>query len=239
MSNPQCENGYTKIANEILDALCHIRINGEARQILDTIIRKTYGYHKKQDKISLSQFVITTGIKKPNICKAINKLRQMNLIIIIQKDNGDINSYRFNKDFDTWEPLSKKITLSKKIISVIQKDNASLSKKIHTKDNTTKDNKDIPPSAVPINSWTKEILIWLEERRKTKFADYGKQLSALGRLKKAGYAPEDIKKYLALMEKDDWWKDKSPDFVNLAGNIHKYNKKEDLNPLFYGHSKRN
>lgn len=44
-------------------------------------------------------------------------------------------------EFETfWKPLPKKITLSKKITTVIEKDNASLSKKLHTIDNTTKDN---------------------------------------------------------------------------------------------------
>ena len=140
MANPQIDNGYTKIANEIYDALCKIRIPGEAHQILHVVIRKTYGFNKKQDWIALSQFCLMTGLKRPNVCRAINKLKIMNIIIVIQKDNGDIRLYRFNKDFDTWKPLSKKITLSKKIMSVIQKDNEALSKKIHTKDNTTKDN---------------------------------------------------------------------------------------------------
>jgi len=70
-------------------------------------------------------------------------------------------------------------------------------------------------------NWVKEILIWLEERRKIKFADYGKQISALGRLKKAGYEPEKIKKYMKAMEKNDFWRDKSPDFVTLAAHIHR------------------
>ena len=49
MVSPQWENGYTKIANEILESLARIRINGEARQVLDVIIRKTYGYGKKTE----------------------------------------------------------------------------------------------------------------------------------------------------------------------------------------------
>jgi len=138
MSNPQCENGYTKIANELLSALCRIRINGEATQILYVIFRKTYGYNKKRDRISLSQFCLLTGLKKPNVCRAIKKLIAMKLIIKIDNTKGEI--YLIQKDFDQWKPLSKKITLSKKIMGVIKKDNASLSKKIHTKDNTTKDN---------------------------------------------------------------------------------------------------
>ena len=53
---PQLENGYTKIANELLEAIAAIRIPGEAMQVLLVIIRKTYGYCKKKDAISISLF---------------------------------------------------------------------------------------------------------------------------------------------------------------------------------------
>src|SRR3990167_10244635 len=139
MANPQCENGYIRFASELWEALCGIRIPGEARQVFDFIARKTYGYNKKEDAISLSQFVLATSIKKSNICACLKQLKKMNLIII-QKDNDIANIYSINKDFQSWKPLSKKITLPKKIMTVIQKDNASLSKKIPTINNTTIDN---------------------------------------------------------------------------------------------------
>lgn len=129
MASPQTENGFTRIANEIVEALARTRISGEARQVVDVILRKTYGFQKTEDQISLSQFVLSTSIKRPNVCRALNKLLSMNLII--KKDNGKIPTYRFNKDFDTWKPLSKKIT-------IIKKDNESLSKKIHTKETIQK-----------------------------------------------------------------------------------------------------
>ena len=121
MSSPQLENGYTKIANELLDALCRIRISGEARQVLDFIIRKTYGFNKKEDIIALSQICLGTGLKKSTTCKATNKLISMNMIT--KKDNALGNIYRFNKDFDSWKPLPKKITLPKKEMSVTKKGN--------------------------------------------------------------------------------------------------------------------
>lgn len=144
---PQLENGYTKIANELLEAIAAIRIPGEAMQVLLVIIRKTYGYCKKKDAISLSQFVAATGIKKPNVCRAVKKLLDMNIIKplskkiikIIEKDNAYISEYELNKDCSSWIPLSKKITLSKKIKNVIEKDNLPLSKKIPTKETITKE----------------------------------------------------------------------------------------------------
>ena len=64
MRSPQLENGHTRLANEIMEALCRFRIPGVERQVLDAIIRKTYGWHKKKDAISLSQFVEMTGVTK-------------------------------------------------------------------------------------------------------------------------------------------------------------------------------
>lgn len=136
---PQIENGYLKIANELLDAVIAIRIPGEAMQVFLFIMRKTYGFNKKADCIALSQFTGATGLKRPNVCRAIKKLAEMKLIIVIKKDNSSITEYRVHKVLEDWQPLSKKITLSKKIMNVIKKDNRTLSKKIHTKDNT-KDN---------------------------------------------------------------------------------------------------
>lgn len=112
MASPQKENGFTPIANEILEALAMIRIPGEARQLLDVILRKTYGFNKSEDAISLSQFVLKTGLKKNSVCKGLNKLKQLN--IITQKVNDIANTYRFNKDFSTWKPLPKKGTSTPK-----------------------------------------------------------------------------------------------------------------------------
>lgn len=131
--NPQIENGHTDIANEIIDFLCGYRLSGEEWQILLVILRKTYGWHKKSDDISLSQFYFLTRIKKPNIVRAINKLIEKK--VIIKKDKGSISNYTFNKDFSGWEALSKKITHN--INNIIKKDNDILisSNKINDLDN--------------------------------------------------------------------------------------------------------
>lgn len=124
MASPQKEDGYTALANEFMDALAKIRIPGEQMQCLLVILRKTWGWNKKSDDISLSQFIESTGINKQNVCRAINGLLSKKIIAVIKKDNAHSN-YAIQKDFDKWKPLSKKITLSKKIKPVIKKDNKS------------------------------------------------------------------------------------------------------------------
>jgi len=137
MANPQIENGHVDIANEIIEALAKIRISGEEMQCLWVIFRKTYGWHKKEDIIALSQFCEYTRMKKSNICRSLSKLLSKKIIAIIKNDNG-ITTYRFNKDYDSWKPLSKKITLSKVIKGGLKKDNESLSLLRHTKETIQK-----------------------------------------------------------------------------------------------------
>jgi len=130
MANPQKENGYTAIANEIMDALIKYRLPGEQTKCLLFIIRKTYGFNKKEDMISNSQFVRATGLNKGNVSRAIKGL--INKKLVIKIDNKRIPSYRFNKHYKTWKVLSKKQP-------VIKIDNSELSKLTPTKDTITKD----------------------------------------------------------------------------------------------------
>jgi phage replication O-like protein O len=109
MANPQKEEGYTAIANEIMEALCRIRIRGEEMQVLNVILRKTYGWKKCEDTIALSKFVEMTGMKKPNVVRAISGLLSKMIIIVIKNDNAPAHVYKFNKDYDKWVPLSKKM----------------------------------------------------------------------------------------------------------------------------------
>jgi phage replication O-like protein O len=158
---PQLENeGYFQISRELQKELCKIRISGQERQVLDAIIFKTYGFGKKTDWISLSQFVELTGLIKPHIIRAIKKLLDKNIITKI--GNGYKNIYGINKYYTTWKPLPKMITLPKKITTITNIDNdhyqnwqQPLPKLIPTLNNITLNNitkKNITNTSVSKNS---------------------------------------------------------------------------------------
>ena len=139
MKNPQLENGYIRIATEIWEALAKYRLPGEQMQCLFVIIRKTYGWGKKEDGIALSQFEAATGIKKPNIHRALKALKDKN-IIVIKKDYHRFITYGFNKNYQKWKQLSKRIRVIKTDNGKLSKQiTRGLSKKINTIDTITKD----------------------------------------------------------------------------------------------------
>ena len=149
MASPQIEDGYTKIANEIMDALCRIRIPGEEMQVLNAILRKTYGWQKCEDAIALSQFVEMTGMNKPHIIQSIKGLLLKKVIIVTEKGNSFAKVYKFNKDYDKWKPLPKKVTLLKKVKSITEKSNTLLPKTVPTKENNTKEKKERHVFVIP------------------------------------------------------------------------------------------
>ena len=110
MASPQPDK-FTKISNELLEAKARIRLSGEENQIWDVLLRKTYGFNKKMDVISLSQFALKTGLVKPSICRALNKLLIKNMIN--KKANANSVTYGIQKNYDEWKPLTKKLIVSK------------------------------------------------------------------------------------------------------------------------------
>lgn len=135
----QLENGYTKIANEMIDAFCKFRIRGESWQVLMAIFRKTYGYNKKEDWIAHTQIVEMTGLDKGNASRELSKLITQN--IVVKSDN----KLRLNKNYKEWKQVVKSDNkeLSKVTIPVVNIDTVVVksdgNKRQYTKDNTTKE----------------------------------------------------------------------------------------------------
>ena len=146
--NPQVENGYTRIANEILESLSKLIMSGEEWRLLIALLRFTYGWNKTSDTISLSQFCAATGMKKQNVCRTLKKLLSKQIIRIIKSDNKFASKYSFNKHFDEWVPLSKQIKpLSEQITGVIKTDKNRYPNGLHPKkykDTLTKDSEPLP-----------------------------------------------------------------------------------------------
>jgi phage replication O-like protein O len=157
MANPQVEDGHCDIANELLEAIIKTHFNSEEHSIFWTIVRKTYGWHKKSDRISFSQLEELTGMNRWNIAPTLKRLITRG--IIIRTGEGQTLDYGIQKDYENWKPLSKQITKplsnlitvgemeplsnSGKPLSILEKPLSKqitkpLSKQILTKENKTK-----------------------------------------------------------------------------------------------------
>jgi phage replication O-like protein O len=109
MAKPQLEDGYTSIANELLEQIVRLHLSPNLWQVLFFIIRKTYGYHKKEDYITNSQIVEGTGIHKSHVSRSIKLLIKKKIITRSGKFIG------IQKDWEQWEKLP---VLATKVTSI-------------------------------------------------------------------------------------------------------------------------
>lgn len=95
------EKGYTKINNDLLDYVMP-KLSPNAWKILCFIIRKTKGWHKEEDHLSISQIINETGIKnRTTVSKALKDLEKEHLINIYRPDDKvTSNSYSLNIDVE-------------------------------------------------------------------------------------------------------------------------------------------
>lgn len=141
MANPQKENGYTAVANEILEALIRSGLNGTEYGIVLLLLRKTYGFHKKEDEISLSQFLNYIPVTKPSLCKALKNLQLVKIIKLVKKGKSinSSNQYAFLKNYDEWQLVKKSKLVKKKKRTSKGLDNQLVNKPLHTKETSTKE----------------------------------------------------------------------------------------------------
>lgn len=82
VSGAQLENGFTRIANELLDRLIAAGLSQNQMRIVLAVIRKTYGYNKKRDDMTISQLATATGIHRTHASRAFHELIAANMLTV-------------------------------------------------------------------------------------------------------------------------------------------------------------
>ncbi|WP_159205080.1 replication protein [Klebsiella pneumoniae] len=211
------DDGFTRIANELLEAVMRAGLSQHQLLVFMAIMRKTYGFNKKSDWVSNEQLSELTGIL-PHKCSAAKSvlvkrgiLTQTGRVIGINKTVSEWSSLPVKGTEK--KPYLKKVTLpesGKK--SLPESGNAYYPNQVNTKDKHTKDNKDNinnPPkspravsfdaSAVQLPDWLSAEIwsSWVAYRRDLKKPIKSQQtvtqaINLLDRCRLNGYSPEEI-----------------------------------------------
>lgn len=201
-ANPQAENGHIDIAHEIAEALMKINLSPYEYRILWAIWRKTYGWHKKRDRISITQFQKMTGLKRQNVSRTLKRLVNRN--IIIRKDDSRIITYGFQKDYLKWK-------------DVIEIDDMSSKQMTHRHLNRCPQKKHNKRKRLYIDSSIEFQLATLlleriQKNKKERNLSHLKQpyLQKWAReidlmIRRDGRSPEQIRKVIEWCQKDPFW----------------------------------
>ena len=102
MTTPQIEDGYTRIANALLEALARARLSGRELAVALAVVRLTYGYAKKADRLSASQLAGVTGIPMRKISALLRSLEAKSILIVERRGSGRIPTIQIDKRIATW-----------------------------------------------------------------------------------------------------------------------------------------
>jgi phage replication O-like protein O len=171
-ANPQIEDGFFPIANELSEQFARLQLSGNQWRLLWVILRQSYGWKKKADRISFTLFERRTGLDRRNIGRELKELASRN--IIVKNDNSFIVSYGLQKDYSRWiyKPLSKMTTRRRKA-------------KLYRKD------KSKPLSKTLLSKLTTKPLSEMTTTKDTKYINEGKIFSQISELEKR-YSNQEI-----------------------------------------------
>jgi phage replication O-like protein O len=118
---------YTKIPNEILEALARTKLTAYESKYIHALLRKTFGWNKLSDYIANSQFAQLTGMRRPHVCRTQKHLIKRG--IVTQRGN----KLSINKSFDQWKELPHRVTVTPLGNSVTPLGNKKLPRLVATK----------------------------------------------------------------------------------------------------------
>jgi phage replication O-like protein O len=230
MPGPQKENGYTPIANEILEAVAKLSINATQFRILMVVWRFTYGFNRKHHKLSEGFISQATSLHKKQIGRELSDLIKRNILIEIEKPSfSKPRVIAFNKYYVGWVS-TKTLTGSGKVdqagiglvdppgIGLVDQERKYL-KTILKKEDASK----FTPESEPLKAalYLRSLIEQNNPRQPLPPADpeseklqsWAKSLDQLHRLGppggSKGYTWQEIKRLIDFSQADDFW----------AGNI--------------------
>ncbi|HCC5834857.1 replication protein [Citrobacter farmeri] len=114
------ENGYLRLANQIQDALCFVELSGREFRVLNAIVRLTYGWSKKEDRITNSLIADKTRLAVKHVSEAVLSLTYRN--IIKMRRIGQTRYIGINTLLDSWaytKPKCAKCPVSFPVAEVV------------------------------------------------------------------------------------------------------------------------
>ncbi|HAG7840362.1 MULTISPECIES: replication protein [Escherichia] len=205
------DDGYTRFANELLEAIASADLTARQLKVMLAYVRKTYGFNKKTDRIADEQIAQLTGLSRQNVNKAKKELISMNCLFMDGNQigvNREVSAWQFSKCLQVSNFVSK---LETKNVSKLETLNVSKLETHKRHSLKTKENINKPPISPKKNSQKfdpleTELPDWLSAETWLSWVTYRKEIgksikskqsvtqaiNVLSRSLEKGYTPEEI-----------------------------------------------
>ncbi|MQJ65469.1 replication protein [Escherichia coli] len=205
------DDGYTRFANELLEAIASADLTARQLKVMLAYVRKTYGFNKKTDRIADDQIAQLTGLSRQNVNKAKKELISMNCLFMDGNQigvNREVSAWQFSKCLQVSNFVSK---LETKNVSKLETLNVSKLETHKRHSLKTKENINKPPISPKkisqkFDPLETELPDWLSAETWLSWVTYRKEIgksikskqsvtqaiNVLSRSLEKGYTPEEI-----------------------------------------------
>ncbi|EEZ4294245.1 replication protein [Escherichia coli] len=205
------DDGYTRFANELLEAIASADLTARQLKVMLAYVRKTYGFNKKTDRIADEQIAQLTGLSRQNVNKAKKELISMNCLFMDGNQigvNSEVSAWQFSKCLQVSNFVSK---LETKNVSKLETLNVSKLETHKRHSLKTKENINKPPISPKkvsqkFDPLETELPDWLSAETWLSWVTYRKEIgksikskqsvtqaiNVLSRSLEKGYTPEEI-----------------------------------------------
>ncbi|HDW8363575.1 TPA: replication protein [Escherichia coli] len=205
------DDGYTRLANELLEAIASADLTARQLKVMLAYVRKTYGFNKKTDRIADEQIAQLTGLSRQNVNKAKKELISMNCLFMDGNQigvNSEVSAWQFSKCLQVSNFVSK---LETKNVSKLETLNVSKLETHKRHSLKTKENINKPPISPKkvsqkFDPLETELPDWLSAETWLSWVTYRKEIgksikskqsitqaiNVLSRSLEKGYTPEEI-----------------------------------------------
>jgi phage replication O-like protein O len=99
----QLENGYTRIANELMEVISRTKLNGSQFRIILAVVRHTYGFNRSSAEMSISYLSNATGLPERHVRKELDRLLRERVLIEYKKPTKTSSrEIGINKNHNEW-----------------------------------------------------------------------------------------------------------------------------------------
>lgn len=235
MANPQLSNGYTKIANELLEAICRLNISGNEMRILLYIIRRTYGFNRTYSEIPLSEISTALGMRKNHISEVLKKLSAKRIIELHPSEGTKPQTISIVKNYDEWT-VENCVVLPFLKTGTVPKNRNSTVPKIGNPTVPENRNSTVPEIGNPTYKEKKENI---KERVKerTPRGDYGNVFLSDDEINKLNqdYGADNIRTYIQKV--DNYVQSKGRPYSDYAATLRSWLDKDGIRKSDFDASK--
>lgn len=123
MASPQLENGYTRLANQLFEAVIRSGFTARMFRIVLLVLRETYGVGGRQlAPLSFDYVAMRTGLLRRHVIETMMQLERAGVLQVSRRPAPAVNLWGIVKDYERWDfsgsaqishpPCAKTVTIS-------------------------------------------------------------------------------------------------------------------------------